>query len=87
MTEEPNIFSPINLGSLGQFIMVELAGTVMQLVCRAPKRTSIPLPIDDSRQRQLRSALARDRSNWGPYVPLDESFKRTVCYFTQRLEG
>jgi UDP-glucuronate decarboxylase len=45
------------------------------------------LPQDDPKQRQPDIALARERLNWQPTMPLREGLAKTIAYFDRLLAG
>jgi dTDP-glucose 4,6-dehydratase len=69
---------PINIGSPGEFTMLELAEAVMACVGRQVPIVFEPLPLDDPIQRQPDITLARQLLGWSPTIDLAEGLRRTV---------
>jgi dTDP-glucose 4,6-dehydratase len=69
---------PINIGSPGEFTMLELAEAVMACVGRQVPIVFEPLPLDDPIQRQPDITLARQLLGWSPTIDLTEGLRRTV---------
>ena len=76
---------PINLGNPGEFTMLELAETVIELTGSGSKLTYQPLPQDDPRQRQPNIARAQAALGWDVKVPLRDGLTKTIEYFRQLL--
>lgn len=72
---------PINIGNPGEFTMLELAETVLDITKSSSRLVFQPLPSDDPRQRQPDIELARDKLAWEPRVSLREGLEKTVDYF------
>jgi UDP-glucuronate decarboxylase len=86
-TEAEDLHLPVNIGNPGEFTMNELAEEVARTVGKEIKIKYLPLPQDDPKQRQPNIERAKTRLGWEPTIPLAEGLKRTVAYFTQRLEN
>ncbi len=76
---------PVNLGNPGEFTMLELAETVLQLTGSSSRIVHEPLPLDDPKQRQPDITLARETLDWQPTVHLKAGLARTIAYFEQLL--
>lgn len=88
MNTEDQFRGPVNIGNPGEFTMLELANTIIDLTGSKSKITFSPLPDDDPLQRQPDISLAKDKLNgWEPVVPLKEGLAKTVDYFDQLLSG
>jgi UDP-glucuronate decarboxylase len=72
---------PINLGSLYEHSMVDLAKTVIALTGSKSKVINKPLPIDDPKQRQPDLTLARKYLNWEPSIEPEVGLEKTIKYF------
>jgi len=72
---------PLNLGSPGEFTMLELAEVVLELTGSASAIVHEPLPEDDPRQRQPDITRIGERLGWVPEVPLAEGVARTIEWF------
>lgn len=86
-TESRDVHLPVNLGNPGEFTMNQLAEEVAKTVGREIKTKYLPLPQDDPKQRQPNIEKARDLLGWQPTVPLAEGLKKTVAYFSERMEN
>lgn len=77
---------PINLGNPHEMTILELAETVVK---RLPHGGSTivyrPLPKDDPTRRRPDIALARERLDWQPTVPLETGLEATIAYFENLL--
>jgi len=85
MATEPGYAGPLNLGNPGEFTMLQLAQTVLELTGSRSKLVFRPLPSDDPRQRQPDIARARAKLAWSPTVPLRDGLEATIGYFRQLL--
>ncbi|MHC4415355.1 MAG: UDP-glucuronic acid decarboxylase family protein [Planctomycetota bacterium] len=83
MMDAPDDFpGPVNLGNPEEFTIAHLADLVLELVGSSSKVTRArPLPEDDPLHRKPDIALAREKLDWDPHVPLREGLKRTVDWF------
>jgi UDP-glucuronate decarboxylase len=87
MNSPSEVTGPINLGSPGEFTMLELAKQVMDLTGNDCPVEHRPLPPDDPARRQPDISRARELLGWEPRVPLREGLARTVDYFRHALAG
>ena len=86
MMDSPDDFvGPVNMGNPGEFTMLQLAETVLELTGSTSKIERRPLPLDDPRQRQPDITLARKKLAWEPTVQLKEGLVRTIAYFERLL--
>ena len=76
---------PVNLGNPGEFTMIQLAETVLQLTGSKSPIIREPLPLDDPKQRQPDITLARESLDWQPTVHLKAGLARTIVYFEKLL--
>ena len=77
---------PVNIGNSGEFTMLELARSVIDLIGSHSKIVYLPLPEDDPTQRQPDISLAREMlGGWEPKVPLHEGLIKTIAYFEDLL--
>jgi UDP-glucuronate decarboxylase len=72
---------PINLGSLYEHSMIDLAKTVIALTGSKSKVINKPLPIDDPKQRQPDLTLAHKYLNWEPSIEPEVGLEKTIKYF------
>jgi len=85
MNSPAEVTGPINLGNPGEFTMLELAQTVIELTGARSELVFQPLPSDDPRQRQPDNSLAKATLDWSPKVELREGLTRTIAYFDALL--
>lgn len=76
---------PVNLGNPHEFTIRELAEKVLLLTKSKSPITSLPLPVDDPKQRKPDISVAKRELNWDPTVQLEEGILRTVAEFKSRL--
>jgi UDP-glucuronate decarboxylase len=81
-----DVTGPINLGNPGEFTMIELAETVLDLTGSRSKLVFLPLPADDPKQRRPDIGRARAVLGWEPKVPLREGLTATIAYFERLLQ-
>ena len=72
---------PVNLGNPGEFTIRELAELILELTGSTSKLCFWPLPADDPAHRQPDIALAREKLDWEPTMPLREGLKKTITWF------
>lgn len=82
MATGDDFIGPVNIGNPGEFTMLELAQTIIDLTGSKSKLVFLPLPKDDPTQRQPDISLAnRELSGWKSVVPLKEGLMKTIEYF------
>lgn len=81
MNSDDEVTGPINVGNPGEFTMLELAQTVLDVTGSKSRIELRPLPQDDPRQRRPDIDKARELLGWNPQVELKEGLSRTVEYF------
>ena len=87
MESDATLTGPINLGNPTEFTMIELANLIIELTGSTSELTFLPLPEDDPKQRRPDIALAKERLNWEPVIPLREGLLRTITYLERLLSG
>ena len=65
MASDSSVTGPINLGNPGEFTMIELAETILELTNSSSKLIFKPLPEDDPKQRRPDITLAKATSQLG----------------------
>lgn len=80
-----DLTSPVNLGNPGEYTMIELARTVIELTGSRSSLIHRPLPQDDPRRRQPDIALAKASLGWAPTISLHDGLGRTIAYFDRML--
>jgi UDP-glucuronate decarboxylase len=81
MATPDEVTGPINLGSTGEFTMLELASKVIELTGSASRIVFESLPSDDPTQRKPDTTRARELLDWQATTPLAEGLARTIEYF------
>ena len=81
MNTPPEITGPVNLGNPGEFTMIELAETILDLTNSKSELKFQPLPQDDPKQRRPDITQAKQILNWEPKVDLKLGLIRTIEYF------
>lgn len=87
MATGDDVIGPLNLGNPGEFTMLQLAETVIDICHSKSPIVFRPLPADDPRQRRPDISKAEKILNWKPKVPLREGLTKTVSYFDSLLHG
>jgi len=87
MNNEAGEPGPVNLGNPGEFTMLELAETILELTGSASTIEYRELPEDDPRQRQPDISKAKSMLGWEPTVALKEGLVNTIAYFDGVLGG
>lgn len=87
MATGDDIVGPINLGNPGEFTMVQLAETVIDICNSKSSVVYRPLPADDPKQRRPDISKAEKLLNWKPKVSLREGLTLTVSYFDRLMHG
>ena len=85
MASPADVTGPVNLGNPGEFTMLELARTVIELTGAKSQLTFMPLPQDDPKQRRPDIKLANARLGWHPKVALRDGLQSTIGYFDRLL--
>jgi UDP-glucuronate decarboxylase len=86
MNSDDTNIDPVNLGTPGEFTMIELAGKIIELTGSKSELSYHPLPENDPVQRQPDISKAWDVLGWQPYVDLEAGLKETINYFKKELE-
>ncbi len=82
---DSNYVGPMNIGSDGEFTLLELAKLVLEVTGSTSEIVHEPLPTDDPTQRKPDLTLARREIGFEPLVPLREGLVHTAEYFARRL--
>ena len=87
LMDTPDDFTgPVNLGNPGEFKILELAQTVIEMTGSKSQIVYKPLPSDDPTQRCPDIGLARETLEWEPRIRLREGLVKTIVYFERLLE-
>jgi UDP-glucuronate decarboxylase len=82
LMETPDeVTGPINLGNPGEFTILRLAQSVIELTASKSKLVTRPLPQDDPKQRQPDLKLAKERLGWQPTTRLHDGLSMTIAHF------
>lgn len=87
MDTPDDVTGPINTGNPGEFSMLELAQTVIELTGTRSRIVHKPLPQDDPKQRKPDITLAKKHLDWEPKVPLHEGLVPTIGYFESLVKA
>ncbi len=77
--------TPINLGNVNEFTMLELANLVLEISKSSSKIEYCTLPSDDPRQRRPDTTRAREHYGWEANIPLEQGITNTLAYFKRLL--
>ncbi|HKL20244.1 MAG TPA: hypothetical protein VJ904_00475, partial [Tichowtungia sp.] len=83
MDSPDDVPGPVNLGNPGEFTMIELAQTIIELTGSKSELVFEPLPADDPKQRRPDITQAKEKLGWEPSVCLKEGLEPTIQYFRQ----
>ena len=81
MDTSSEITGPVNLGNPGEFTILEIAQTILELTGSRSKIVHRPLPEDDPRQRRPDISKAERVLGWSPSVPFETGLQATIAYF------
>ena len=81
MATPENVTGPMNLGNPGEYSILELAQTILEMVRSPSKIVYKPLPEDDPLQRQPDISRAEKVLGWQPRINLREGLEKTIRYF------
>jgi UDP-glucuronate decarboxylase len=84
--EAEGFTGPVNLGNPRENSILEFASRIVEMTGSRSRIVHLPLPTDDPRQRQPDITLARQRLGWEPAIQLDEGLRRTIDYFSSRID-
>lgn len=85
MASPKDVTGPINIGNPGEFTILELAKTILNMVGSRSQLVMMPLPQDDPKQRQPDITFAKQTLGWEPKIKLEEGLDRTIEYFKNLL--
>jgi UDP-glucuronate decarboxylase len=77
--------TPINLGNVNEFTMLELANLVLEISKSNSSIEFRTLPSDDPRQRRPDITKARELYDWEARIPLEQGLRETLAYFKSQL--
>ena len=85
MATPDGFWGPVNIGNPGEFTILQLAETVLELTHSKSDLIFMPLPSDDPRQRRPDITAAQETLKWTPTTPLREGLAKTIDYFDNLL--
>jgi UDP-glucuronate decarboxylase len=85
MNTEDDFTGPVNTGNPGEFTILQLAETVLELTGSNSELIFKPLPQDDPKQRRPDITLAKEKLGWEPKITLREGLVPTIAYFDNFL--
>jgi len=86
MATTKDVTGPINLGNPNEFSMLQLANIIIEITGSSSEIVFKPLPLDDPKQRQPDTTLAKKVLDWKTNVPLKDGIIKTVEYFDGLLK-
>jgi len=87
MDSPDDVTGPVNLGNPVEFTIADLANKIAKLTGSAAALRSMPLPIDDPKQRRPDIGLAQKMLGWQPKTMLDDGLLPTIKYFRDVIRG
>lgn len=76
---------PVNIGNPGEFTILQLANEVLAQIKSDSQLVYQDLPSDDPLQRQPVIAIAQEKLDWSPKIPLAEGLSKTIAHFQSEL--
>ncbi|MBR4519219.1 MAG: SDR family oxidoreductase [Victivallales bacterium] len=86
MDTPDEVTGPVNVGNPGEFTILQLAETIVELTGSKSKIIRMPLPSDDPKQRRPDITKAQELLGWQPTTPLREGLVKTIAYFDELLK-
>jgi nucleoside-diphosphate-sugar epimerase len=80
-----DVTGPINIGSDGEFTILQLARLIIEITGSPSEIVYERLPEDDPTQRQPDLTLARTQLGWSPTIDLADGLRRTIPFFQSAL--
>ncbi|CAK8714281.1 UDP-glucuronate decarboxylase [Candidatus Electronema halotolerans] len=87
MNTDDDFTGPVNTGNPGEFTILQLAETVLELTGSKSELVFKSLPQDDPKQRRPDITLAKEKLGWEPKISLREGLIPTITYFDNFLKG
>ena len=84
---DSDVTTPVNIGSMAEMTILELASTVIELTDSSSELAFEALPVDDPVQRRPDITVARERLGWEPRVDVRDGLQRTIEYFRGVIEA
>ncbi|MFA9566431.1 MAG: UDP-glucuronic acid decarboxylase family protein [Acidimicrobiales bacterium] len=84
---DSDVTTPVNIGSMAEMTILELASTVIELTNSSSELVFEALPVDDPVQRRPDISLAKSQLGWEPRVDVHDGLQRTIDYFRGVIEA
>ncbi len=84
---DSDVTTPVNIGSMAEMTVLDLASTVIELTDSSSELTFEALPVDDPVQRRPDITVAREQLGWEPRVDVRDGLQRTIDYFRGVIEA
>jgi UDP-glucuronate decarboxylase len=81
MATPEDVTGPMNFGNPGEYSILELAQTILEMTRSPSEIVYKPLPEDDPLQRQPDISLSKKVLKWQPRTHLREGLEKTIRYF------
>ncbi len=85
MNSADDFTGPVNIGNPGEYTILELAESIINLAGSKSKIINKPLPPDDPKQRCPDTSLAKRVLGWAPIITLEDGLTRTINYFRNQI--
>jgi nucleoside-diphosphate-sugar epimerase len=80
---DSGLTGPVNIGNPDEYTMLELAGTVVDLLGSSSPIVHLPLPVDDPTRRRPDISVARAELGWEPTTSLRDGLARTAAFLAK----
>ena len=77
---DSDLTGPVNIGNPDEYTVLELAGTIIELLDSSSAITHLALPVDDPTRRRPDITLARAELGWEPTTDLRDGLARTAAF-------
>ena len=84
---DSDVTTPVNIGSMAEMTILELASTVIELTNSSSELAFEALPVDDPVQRRPDISLAKSQLGWEPRVDVRDGLQRTIDYLRGVIEA
>ncbi len=84
---ESDVHEPVNIGNPGEMSLLEMAERIIELTGAASEIVYEALPVDDPQVRQPDITRAKALLGWEPEIEVSEGLRRTIEYYTDRLDA
>ncbi len=80
-----DIHLPVNIGNPDEMTVLDIARKIIELTGSSSSIVFNNLPEDDPKVRRPDISKAENLLKWSPKIPLEEGLRRTIAYFTEKL--